>query len=216
MARKKKVVKKPVAGTANNIGYTGNITVTLKNGNKVVSTHHYKNNGKLNLWYFLSATLAGQYAEAELYRPTRIVLYWCKDEAVPTEDPIAGVDLTNTNSFVRLTGEISANRATEVLPVKSGGTTVNWTATIHFLVPPAHFSKIKDAWINTAVLYGKTEPTSITTNNKNNYSAIYFFTKQDEVSGEIKWIGDDDKIIVNDIKENYNLIIDWQMSFDNK
>ena len=205
--KKGKVTKK---NTTDTFSYTGKITITVKNGNTVVSKNTYKNNGGLNLWYFLCATLAGQYSNAELFRPTKLMLFNCSSATVPTTEP----DFTDTLVYTALTGEVSINKATSVLPIKDlSNKTINYTATLHFLVPPAYFSAgHEELGINTAVLYGKSRPLDITS-AKNQYSAYYFFTTKND--DQITW--DVANILkIKDIKENYNVIIDWEMSFDNK
>ena len=194
------------------IGYSGKVTVTVKSGKNTISKHTYKNGGGLNLWYFICAALAGQYTSAERYRPTRIVLYYCKEPNVPTDIS----DLNASEKFTKLTGEISINRATEVLPIKSGSKTVNYAATLHFLIPPVYFNALSNddkISINTVVLYGKNIPTNIQ-ENPQSYSAYYFFSTLDQ-NGNNVW---DTKNILKlkDIKDNYNVIIDWEMSVDNK
>ena len=200
MARKKKQVQQKQQYNSP-ISYSGKITVTVKNGNTIISKNTYKNNGGLNLWYFLCASLAGQYTNADQFRPYRIMLYYCKDETVPTS-----IENLDQDNFVKLTSEIPINRASEVLPIKESGKTINYTATLHFLIPPAYFNAVENAKINTVVLYGKKEPT---TPNKDNYSAYYFFAKDGA------W--DTPNILnLDDIKDNYNIIIDWEMSVDNR
>lgn len=194
------------------IGYSGKVTVTVKSGKNTISKHTYKNGGGLNLWYFICAALAGQYTSAERYRPARIVLYYCKAPTVPTDIS----DLNTSEKFTKLTGEISINRATEVLPVKDGSKTVNYAATLHFLIPPVYFNALSNddnISINTVVLYGKNIPTNIQ-ESPQSYSAYYFFSTLDQ-NGNNVW---DTKNILKlkDIKDNYNVIIDWEMSVDNK
>ena len=63
-------INNKVSSTTGGIRYTGNITVSIQRGNKIISTKQYHNNGTALLFKFIANCLAGNYYYKA--RPCRI------------------------------------------------------------------------------------------------------------------------------------------------
>ncbi len=218
MARKKKSTQTSTVSTINDsaIKYNGKVTVTLKSGKTTISTNTYKNNGSVKLWQFLCFCLAGNWSEALPLRPLKIKLYY---NSLADPDDINRLEPFNdTYNITRL---ITTNSKIAVTPVyEQGSTTVSsYKATLHFIIPSAYINSVDpvspqvDPVLNQIGLFpanyfGELDPTASELASDNKNWLAYFLFK---INGS--WAPD--LIKINSLSGNYNLIIDWQMSFTN-
>lgn len=58
----------------NSVGYSGKVTLSIQEGNKILKTQEFNNSGTSHLFSFFAHCLMGNFDEASLYRPTKIRL----------------------------------------------------------------------------------------------------------------------------------------------
>lgn len=206
MGRKKKK-QQPVKQQTSSIGYTGNITVSVQAGNKIISKKTYHNNGSKALFKFLATCIRGDYATADSMRPFAIKLFKVVEGQTPQNirdyldkegwsyDRGQFID----SKLILASNEISYNKTATINDDSTGV-----SATLHFKIPYAY---IFENEIYMACIYGKNSHDDI------NWSAYYLLTNA-EKKGETdqkKWT----PLTINQTK-NYNLLIDWTMSISNK
>lgn len=203
MGRKKKK-QQPVKQQTSSIGYTGNITVSVQAGNKIISKKTYHNNGSKALFKFLATCIRGDYATADSMRPFSIKLFKVVEGQNPQDirDYLDGEGWKKEGSFksdkIQLaSNEISYNKTATI-------NNDEVSATLHFRIPYAYIFENK---IYMACVYGKNSHDDI------NWSAYYLLTNAETKgeTGQEIWT----PLTISQTK-NYNLLIDWTMSISNK
>ena len=205
MGRKKKQ-QQPAKQQTSSIGYTGNITISVQAGNKIISKKTYHNNGSKALFKFLVTCIRGDYATANSMRPFYIKLFRVKDgtpkqirEYLNNE----GWESSNTSNttfdaskIVLASSEVSYNKTATIGDDES-------SVTLHFRIPYAYIFQTE---IHMACLYGKNS------HNDLNWSAYYLLTDAGTTTENLEenWTA----LNISPAK-NYNLLIDWTMSISN-
>jgi hypothetical protein len=137
-----------------NIGYSGKLKVSIKDGNKIIQTREYHNAGTDYLFTFLCYCLCGEFKASERIRPFKIKLYDRDDAYFANEPP--HVD-NPVSGFVSING-----------PGKLDPSEGHVSANLHFLVP---YSSISGQKICQVCLYGA----DCSTGDEIKYSAYYYF-----------------------------------------
>lgn len=186
----KRKIKSEPKSSSQHIGYSGKVTITLQKGKTVLSKQVFHNSGSTLLFRFFSYSLAGQYKEAEKYRPSKIKLFSNKSslaeaKLTPMKDVIELSDfLTDTGAPMITTDNVVNNSST----------------TFHFIVPNSFiYSLVSQHKINQICLYSADET------DRERYLAYFLIT--DEFN--LNWSPIE---VAND---NINLIIDWEMVTQN-
>ncbi len=194
MAKKKKLTNTSITtsekSTVSNVSYSGKVHAKIvdKKG-KVISDKITHNAGTNQLFKFLVYCLAGKYQSAEANRPKYIKLLTYNNGTLDKDTEF------NINDFTEASNLILMN--TSVTPIEKEGI---WQTTLHFTVPFA-FLKTKTQ-IDAVLLYSETAK-----NTKENYSAVaYFLDENDKATKPIS---------CSDEFNNYNLIIEWELSITN-
>ena len=174
------------------IKYSGKISAIIKDKKgKIVSKRNFHNAGSNYLFKFLSYCIAGKYQAAENFRPKYIRLMSYNSINEPS------IDSFDINDFTAASNLVLMN--TSATPKETDN---SWSTILHFTIPFAFLQKEK---IQAACLYCESEK-----NTLGNYSAVAYFTKLDDQGKEIL-----DQIVTGDEFENYNLIIEWDLSVGN-
>lgn len=182
--------------------YHGRVTLTIKDGNKIIKQIELVNHGAEPLFRFFSYCLAAKYSDAEPLRPFKIKLFYNPQFDQGTEAEVAPEDyapetVINDNvvvssPFIYLNKPASVNQAGE-----------NWSTYLHFVIPYAYITGNK---VNQICLYGLS--TSDTDNEK--YSAVYYIQKLNNKNKAVH-----DTIEVEQNKDTYSLIVEWQLAVSN-
>lgn len=176
------------------LSYTGSITISIMNGNKVVSKKHYHNAGTAYLFKFLCECLGGQ--ENKLDRPTRVRLF----TITPTESPTNPVWTSGTSASAALVYD------TTPIVTQDPGTEApydynRYKVSYHFRIPYAYITKDRIAKI---ALY--------TARNADMYSAMSaYFCIIDKETGEYAPIE-----MPASAYNNYSIIIEWDLAITNQ
>lgn len=176
------------------IGYNGNLSVLIKNGNRTISKKAYHNMGHVKLFQFICNCLAGTFTETA--RPCRIRLYKANNpnsfDASTESDRSTWTDGDVVSSFIYAD-------TTTVPNAPGDGTTTNaYQVTYHFRIPLAF---IQDN-IYKVALYSQIGSAF------DDICASFFFTN----SNETAW----DPIIISNLRGNFSVIIEWTMTVSNK
>ena len=176
-----------------NINYVGTVKVSVQKDNKIISTKVFHNNGTMYLYEFLCYCLTGNFETVKNKRPFKIKLFKNEGSALPAPEPA-------TEAINEATTFISIDQKGDVLPIIDETTNEisNYKAVFHFLIPYSFISKTE---INQMCLY------SATATDNDAYSAIYYLVKADGTD----W---DPIQITNTSSSIYNLIIEWELSFN--
>ena len=189
------------SASAATLEYSGKIKVSYCKGNKVVKSKTYSNTGCGPLFKFIALSLQGDYRMAEKYRPVKVKLFnnlashpenWSWDVVKPITNFIT---TTTTSDIAQISDE--------------DGKIIGYKTILHFLVPAVLVDKSSisnniNSYINQICLYSGKEL------NEQNCSAYFLLTDVDD-DGNLVWDGLD----VQDIAENINILIDWEMSIKN-
>ena len=177
----------------NNLSYKGTVRVSVQKDNKIISTKTYHNQGTKYLYEFLCYCLVGNFERVKNKKPFKIKLF---DNSSQPEAPTPATEVSSEASTF-----ISIDQKGEVLPeLDENDNITNYKAVLHFLIPYAFIAKTE---IKQICLYS-----SEATDN-DAYSAIYYLTKT--VDGNVDW---DPIKITNSSASTYNLIIEWELSFN--
>lgn len=186
--------EEPISIFKNSYKYSGTINISIMAGQQRLKTYHYKNSGTSWLFRFLCECFCGNYAAAELLRPTKIKLFENPAEAPIEEGKPVSVDLTQERSLL-------VNINTTPAIVEEQGT---YKAVLHFLIPFAYMINTNEgATINQFCLYGN----QTTNRDLDKYSAYFYLTDE---TGE-SW----QPIDFSNAQSNYNLLIEWELSISN-
>lgn len=187
----KEIKEQPISSSAK---YTGKVTIAFQNKQKkTLSSKTYHNAGCGPLFKFMALCLQGNYKQAEKLRPNRIKLFYNSSLSPSDSTP------TDTDSLA-LTSYVSSNRPAEI---NTNSDENSYYTTFHFLVPAVYLmsslSSDEGLSINQIAIYPETTD-----------SCSAYFNLIDSENNE--W----DPIKLEDLDENINIIIDWQMSIMNK
>lgn len=178
--------EKTLASTPNII-YQGSVKVTLKKGNKIIYSKSYHNNGGSPLFNFLTGCLAGRYQEND--RPKNIRFFYASEDSSP--GPI-------TNSSTPCSPFIALN--------KVGLTEDSQGVVLHFTVPCAFVKTTgSNGKVNQIGLYSNAYTQS--DNQQENYSAYWNLVDDN---------GNWDPMTVSSDNGDYNIFVEWTLSFTNK
>jgi hypothetical protein len=171
------------------LGYEGKVTLTLKNNNRVLKTHTYKNNGTAHLFKFLGHCLIGHYSDVENLLPTKIALLFNGASTPSAADPSrAESSVSDFIGMAQTPSIVSTNNPAEV------------KVTYSFEVAR---SKITGKF-NQVALYGA----GVAQHELENFSAYYLLAdsaKNDfEIEDPEQW------------SDTTVLLIDWELSLSNK
>ena len=176
------------------ISYTGTVRVSVQKDNKIISTRVYHNKGTKYLYEFLCYCLSGSYDRVKNKKPFKIKLYNLAGTEYHTDlEP-------NVDGSAEATTFVSIDQKGEVLPTEKDDDNqpINYKTVLHFLIPYAFIAQDE---IHQICLYGA----NATRNDE--YAAYYFLTNE---------AGDDWEPIriTNTTSSAYNLIIEWELSFN--
>ena len=196
-----------VAITNNKIGYRGIVKIAIEQNNRIIYKKEYHNSGGSELYKFLCYCLS-DVNDAKQWAPKKIKLF-CNQADTPTQPAVA---------LEALTKGIIANSCKadfDSLPGENKYSQKQWFATLHFIIPNAYIigsnTSEEPTTINEIRLYpinsdiDESDDASILAERA--FSADFKFTTDD---GQ-KW----DPITVQTVRNSYNLIIDWTMTFEN-
>lgn len=185
--------------TTSAVAYQGEVKATIKHGNKVLKTTKIKNNGKWPLFLFLAKCAAGEYSEAEKYRPKYIQLYHI--------EPKTG-DIT-TDYFQDYDWELRSNvtglSSTTETDYSDIANNENGLTKLKFTIPFSYIINLSQADINFLVLRS----------DSNLSNATDAGDDQKEVCAYIKL--DEDSLIASNLTQSnkYTLIVEWTLQFNN-
>lgn len=169
------------------IKYQGNVTVTIKKGKTIISSRSYHNNGGDELFKFLANCISGAYVES--LRPKYIRAFDCKGSP--------GERITQANSTSR-SAYIAINDVSSI----------NGKATLHFTIPCSFIlpdSGASTANINQLGLYSSAVASNSQRNDVEQYCAYYNFIEENG-----QWA----PLIISTLNGDYNIFIEWEMSFN--
>ena len=188
------------------LSYIGKINIQFCDGNKILKRRTYYNNGCGPLFKFVAHCLQGDYSQAEKIRPNKIKLFSNNSTEVK-------LDWTKTKS---VSGFVTSNAPADIDVIKDDNKNIiGYKAILHFLVPAAFVDSKniqeedtnaqvkKGSGINQIGLYSTKE-----TDDKK--PSAYFLFKKTENEVDI-WDG----LQTDDLSENINILIDWEMSIKN-
>ena len=148
-------IQKNSSSTSSNIIYQGSVKVTVKKGNKIISSKNYHNAGGIPLFNFLNSCIAGKYQEKD--RPKNIMLFY-NDVTYSQSNNTINSSSTPCSSFIALNRVgISDDRKGVVL---------------HFTIPCAFVTAKNDGKVNQIGLYSAAN--SLET-SKEDFSACWNF-----------------------------------------
>lgn len=176
-----------VETTNNAIEYSGKITVSTLDGDRVISKQTYHNNGTNKLFSFLSNCLSGDFNTAKATRPCRLLLL--KTDA-------AEID------------KISDSKPTD------SDYSDYWDAE-YYAAPPVYYSKTPVA-IGGTVTYNFRVPFLILENGVNIKKMALVPETSNGVEDISAYYVLNDSIQVPTSGGNFTILVDWELSFANK
>lgn len=173
------------------ISYSGRVTISIVNGNKVISKKQYHNAGTVYLFKFLCECLADQ-ADG-LDRPCKIRLF-STDEGDAPDNPHWNADTVASAAILYDNTPVPARDP-------SGGDSNKYMVSYHFRIPYAYITRSDIAKI---ALYSS--------RNADRYSEMSaYFCIVDSRTGDYAPI----EMPVSAFN-NYSIIIEWDMSITNQ
>lgn len=211
MGRKKKI--KIEEKKFNGIGYKGTVTVKIGNKKSILSSTTINNSGLIPLFQFLCKCLRGDYSEVELLRPKFIRIFSLGRGTSSTNPSSANADVVPEGSFADLASTYPEISLTT--PLYSGNPNINLNTSsneasisFHFVIPFTQLSQYDN--LNMIALYSQQNRS-----NKEQASA-YIIVKNKTNSDYLGDIVEESGININDDNSNeYNLFIEWELSFSN-
>lgn len=191
--------------TNSSLAYQGTVTTKVMHFNKVISSKTYHNTGNLPLFKFICYCLAGDFGTiANNLIPMKIRLYYNSSTS-----PTNATDAEDT--IHAMSSLISVNTTASVFTSAADN---YCSTTLHFLVPYA-LIRIDEEHksVNEIALFPAeaTEADAKITESNSRYSAKYLLTKTDATGRTLLW----DPIDLSDFKENYNVVVEWEMKISN-
>lgn len=192
-----------------NIGYKGQVNITVRHGDKIISKQTYKNSGGVDLFEFIAHCLGND--SSNVTCPNKIALFYAGDSVSVSDannniaagypfgkDNTTGVSTayTRVSAFCTYTTNATFSKDTD---------NNNASCTLHFVVP---YTALKNnPKINVIGLFNKNSTETLA--NKNKYCAVFLLTDTDD---NTKWATID---VSTAESANLNLIIDWKMIVGN-
>jgi len=168
------------------LGYSGNVVVTLKHGNKVISKKEYQNNGTKRLFKFLCNCLIGNSNENNC--PQKVKLFNITSDTVTETAEFNSTNFSAVSPYVYFNLRQLSN---------SDGTQCK----IHFIIPTTMLPSDANKIYAVALYDGAS------TVDFSDHDAIYKFVNT--TTGA--W----DPIELSN-RNNYNIIIEWFLNVENK
>ena len=180
--------------------YSGQVSVSIAKGKKILTTKQYHNKGLPNLFKFLCSALAGTYRYNAA--PSKVQLLRYKGTKTPNNiqwdsDFINGSEWDNEKVEV-----CSAPILFSTAPMLVTDSNNKSQAFFQFRIP---YSILTGNSINTLVIF----PNKLYMTPQD-AMAYYFCTEVNE-DNELTWC----PIDVTEKTQNYSLLIEWSMSIDN-
>ena len=199
--KEKKITTEEKAG----IVYSGQVSVSVKSGNKTISKKTYHNMGGVALFKFLANCIKDGGGQNSSLLPIKVKLFKVDtDKRASPNDIISELNKTeNYGESVNLEDRNIDIYSASVFVAKSDTANVasdGKAVTISFRMP---YSYITETKVNMIALYGR----GIT---HTGYWSAYYLLAQKNSDGSVSW----DDLEINS-SQNYNLLIEWKMSFDN-
>lgn len=203
MARKKdkKITAKEKAG----IVYSGQVSVAVRSGSKTLSKKTYHNTGGIALFKFLANCIKDGSGGNSSLLPIKIKLFEVDTDKKNTPSDVIA-ELAKSDNYgesVDLEEKSIDISSASVFIAKSDTANVasdGKSVTLSFRVPYSYITQTK---INMIALYGRGI-------NHTGYWSAYYLLTQKNADNTISW----DDLEINSA-QNYNLLIEWKMSFDN-
>lgn len=185
--------------TIDSIQYIGNITVTIKQHNKIISKQTYHNQGGAALFNFLSnCIISDNYKAADA--PRFIKLFTFLDNTISTGVPPTSGIITDSKPIC---ASVYYNASDIILEDNSA------SAYLHFTIPCSAISNSGDGngGSGTVKIYqaGLYSANYAHNQYKTSYSAAFNFLNGGQ------WA----PIAVSSANGDYNIFIDWKLSFIN-
>ena len=174
--------------TSTGIGYEGNVTISILNGNKLVSKKQCHNAGTVYLFKFLCDSLAN--SANQLERPTMVRLFSVGGPDDTPDDPKWTNDTVASSAVVYDVPPISARDQSD---------NKKYVVSYHFRIP---YSYITNAEIAKIALYAPYNMSIL-----NNMSAYFVLRNGDAYDPIIMPVG---------AYSNYSVIIEWDLAITNQ
>lgn len=173
----------------NTFNYSGDITLKILDGNRVISTKEYHNTGTQKLFNFFGSCLRGEFRAAKSARPCRVVLFEAgtgeAKDSVPTAEYWNADKKASTAVYYDSTPVVLDNE-------DGNGTTVQY----HFRLP---FLSLRSGAIVTKIgLYP-----NIVSNYVDDICAYYYLDQENYINIPLRG-------------GNYTIVIDWKLTIKNK
>ncbi len=203
MAKKKdkKITTEEKAGVV----YSGQVSISVRSGKTTLSKKTYRNTGGVALFRFLANCIKDGGGDSSSLLPIKIKLFEVDTDNKTTPKDIT-TELAKTANYgenVDLEEQKIDIDSASIFVAKSDTANVasdGKSVTLSFRVPYSYITKTK---VNMIGLYGR----GIT--HTGYWSAYYLLTKKTS-DNSTSW----DDLEINS-SQNYNLLIEWKMSFDN-
>lgn len=182
-----------------NLSYEGSVSASVYKNTKRLRNRKYKNNGGYPLFQFLALSACGLFRDAEFVRPKYVQLFHIAGtgDQDPTEEQIKTAletaDPTQINNMIRSSRVIYKSTPA---PIKGNDSNKPaFSTTLEFMIP---FAQI----INSG------EPAN---------AIVLFYTASDnETKKYCAFARFDSTLLEGNISEEYNLFIEWTLTFANK
>lgn len=198
-----KIVKK--VNTNNTLSYSGEVTLKVCDGARVLSTKKFHNAGTKYLARFLCLCLSGNYNSADNIRPFKIKIYYNKNKDAETAQNNLENSIPCMGSFMSMDKLPFVNDIVD----NTGSKIIGYSTTLHFLIPYTYIqADYVNAIPNQLCLYGMNRKTSA--DNKK-YCASVLLTEINSATGKKEWAPIE---VPATSRNNYNLIIEWTMKFE--
>lgn len=181
--------------------YHGNVTLYIKKGDVILKQFKLKNSGFAPLFQFFSYCLAGKYEAAEAIRPGKIMAFY-------NENVHAGEEVTNVEpeiSYLKSQSPFIYLNKPAVAGQKTTADSKEWVTKLHFIIP---YSYINEGKVNQICLYGL----NINNNSKEIPSAVYYLQELDTTTNKNVY---KEITIDSSNRQDYSLIIEWELSVSN-
>ena len=185
---RKKIIESHSNNT-NTLNYSGDITLKILDGDRVISTKEYHNTGTQKLFNFFGSCLRGEFRAAKSIRPCRVILFEAGTGEIKDSVPTAEYWNKNTKASTA----VYYDSTPVVLDTEDGdGTTVQY----HFRLP---FLSLRSGAIITKVgLYP-----SIYSDEAGDLCAYYYLDQDSYINVPLRG-------------GNYTIVIDWKLTIKNK
>ena len=198
--------KKKNKSKNNTIIYKGKVNISIMKDGKTVSKSNFHNTGMQPLFDFLARCVVGNYNEAENLRPKFIKLYSIGEKSASWDPSDFNFVDYATDEHLRSLTNIIYNSTPNLKTDNEG----NVNVTFKFLVP---FSQLSDYTnLNMLALYSQQYK------DNNARASAYIVASEEVTPGDYRLLDIvEESLGVEDQNENnYNLFIEWIMTFKNE